>query len=300
MTAAIFALAENRVAAGDLAGALGVPLVELLVHRFPDGEIKLTLGGVAETAILHVSLDRPNDKLFALLLASEALRRNGARRLVLVAPYLCYMRQDIAFHPLEAISQKVMGELLAPAFDRVVTVDAHLHRTARLSDVFPGIEADDFAATEVLAGRLAADGLDPATVIVGPDAESEGWVCALADRLGLAHAVGRKTRRGDRDVGIVFDAPERLAGRPVVLVDDVIASGGTILTAASVLAAAGVTTIDVVVTHALWPPEMDARFAAAGIRSLRSTDSVPHRSNAIALAPLLAEALRREIRPPAA
>ncbi len=299
MTAAIFALPENHAAAGDLAEALGLPLLDLRLHRFPDGEIKLTLGGAAETAILHVSLDRPGDKLFALLLASEALRRNGARRLVLVAPYLCYMRQDIAFHPLEAISQKVMGGLLAPAFDRVVTVDAHLHRTAHLSTVFPGIEAENLAATEVLANHLAAadgaDGLDPATVIVGPDAESEAWVGALADRLGLAHAVGRKTRRGDRDVGIVFDAPERLAGRPVVLVDDVIASGGTILTAAGVLAACGVTSIDVVVTHALWPPEMDARFAAAGIRSLRSTDAVPHRSNAIALAPLLAEALRREI-----
>ena len=69
------------------------------------------------------------EKLVALLLAVEALRRNGAKRLVLVAPYLCYMRQDIAFQPGEAISQKAIGGLLAGLVDRVITVDAHLHRT---------------------------------------------------------------------------------------------------------------------------------------------------------------------------
>lgn len=295
MTVAVFALPEHRAAAKELADALAVPALTLDRHDFPDGEFKLTLGGIADVAIVHMTLDRPNDKLVALLLASEALRRNGARRLVLVAPYLCYMRQDIAFHPLEAISQKVLGRLLAPAFDRIVTVDAHLHRTATLAAVFPGIEADDLTATGVLAEALVAAGVDPRSVIVGPDVESEPWVRSVADRLGLAHAVGRKTRRGDRDVAVVFDRPEEIAGCPVVLVDDVIASGGTLLTAAAALRAAGATSIDVVATHALWPPEMDARFAEAGIRSLRSTTSVPHPSNVVSLTPLLAAALRREV-----
>lgn len=295
MTAAVFTLAETGTEAEALAAALGVPVFGLALHRFPDGEIKLTLGGAAEVALLHLPLDRPNDKLVALALAAEALRRNGARRIVLVAPYLCYMRQDVAFTPLEAVSQKAIGRLIAGLVDRVVTVDAHLHRTRDIGLVFPGIAAENLAAMPVVAAALAADRLDPATVIVGPDVESEPLVSALADRLGLAHAVGRKTRHGDRAVEIAFADPAALAGRPALVIDDVVASGGTLVTVVEALRAAGATTVEAFVTHALFPPDGTARFAAAGIGRVRSTTSVPHPTNAVSLVPLLAEALRVEV-----
>lgn len=295
MTAAVFALAETRTEAEALAAALGVPVFGLDLHRFPDDEIGLTLGGSAEVALLHLPLDRPNDKLVALALASEALRRNGARRLVLVAPYLCYMRQDVAFTPLQAVSQKAIGRLIAGLVDRVVTVDAHLHRTRDIRLVFPGIEAENLSAMPVVAAALAADRLDPATVIVGPDVESEPLVAALAGRLGLAHAVGRKMRHGDRSVEIAFADPAALSRRPALVIDDVVSSGGTLVTVAEALRAAGATPVEAFVTHALFPPETAARFAAAGLTSIRSTTSVPHPSNAVSLVPLLAEALRAEI-----
>lgn len=295
MSAAIFTLAEARVPAGELAAALGVPLFELLVHRFPDGELRLTLGGAAETALLYVPLDRPGDKLLVVLMASEALRRNGARRIVLVAPYLCYMRQDVAFHPLEAISQKVMGAMLTPALDRVVTVDAHLHRTASLGTVFPGIDAENLTAWGVVAEVLAQERIDPRTVVVGPDVESGPLVADLAGRSGLGHAVGAKTRRGDRDVSIAFEDPGRLAGRPALIVDDVVSSGGTMIEVAEALGRAGATDIEAIVTHALHDAETAARFARAGIRRLRSSTSVPHPSNAISLTAMLARTLAREI-----
>jgi ribose-phosphate pyrophosphokinase len=113
-----------------LAARLGVAAAEISIHRFPDGELGATVAPPTPVTIIYASLDRPNEKLVALLFAVEALRRNGAKRLVLVAPYLCYMRQDIAFQPGEAISQKAIGGLLAGLVDRVITVDAHLHRTA--------------------------------------------------------------------------------------------------------------------------------------------------------------------------
>ena len=293
MTAVLQCLAA---AAGDgqrLAAQLGVPMHVIDVHRFPDGELKVTVGPAAATTILYMPLDAPNDKLLTLLFAAEALRRGGARRLVLVAPYLCYMRQDAAFHPGEAISQKVVGPLLARTFDRVVTVDAHLHRTHDIRDVFPGIDAEDLSAMPAIAETLIGT-LDPQTVVVGPDEESAPWVADLAGRLGLAHAVGRKTRAGDRSVSIAFAEPGRLTGRPVLLVDDIVSSGGTLVTCAKALAAAGAASIDCVVTHALFPPAMMREFERAGIRSLRSTTSVPHPTNAIRLDGLLAAALRKE------
>jgi ribose-phosphate pyrophosphokinase len=79
------------------------------------------------------------------------------------------------------------------------------------------------------------------------------------------------------------------------LVDDIVSSGGTLMACTRTLLAAGATTVDAIVTHALFAPELTAAFQRAGIRTLRSTNSVPHPTNAIALDAVLADALRREI-----
>jgi ribose-phosphate pyrophosphokinase len=291
---AIQSLPSGAADATRLAACLGVPMHEIGLHRFPDGELRVTVASAAATTILYLPLDRPNDKLLALLFAAEALRRDGARRLVLVAPYLCYMRQDAAFQPGEAISQKVVGPLLARTVDRVITVDAHLHRTKHIEDVFPGIEAEDLSAMPAMADALS--GIARETIVVGPDEESRPWVGDLAARLGLNAAVARKTRRSDRSVAIAFADPTLFKGRPALLVDDIVSSGGTLIACTKALAAAGATAIDAIITHALFPPEMTPDFLRAGLRSIRSTTSVPHPTNAIALDDILAAALRKEVR----
>jgi len=293
VSVALQCLSASAAAARRLAARLGLPLHEIETHRFPDSELRIRVEPAAATTIVFASLDQPNDKLLALLFASEALRRNGAARLVLVAPYLAYMRQDAAFHDGEAISQKVVGQLLAGAFDRVVTVDAHLHRTKTIGAVFPDAEADNLSAMPAIADVLH-DKIDPKTVVVGPDSESRPWVTDLARRLGLDCAVARKTRASDRSVSINFAEPTLFAERPALLIDDMVSSGATLIVGAKTLRAAGATTIDAVVTHALFASELTRALFDAGIRSLKSTDSVPHPSNAIMLDTVLAEALRKE------
>lgn len=278
-----------------LAARLGVPFHEIAIHPFPDGEMRVTVGAAASTTMIYASLDHPNDKLIALMFAAEALRRGGAKRLVLVAPYLCYMRQDAAFHEGEAISQKVIGALLSRYLDRIITVDAHLHRTPDIRAVFPGIESDNLSAMPAISDALRKGGLDPATVVAGPDAESRPWVSDLAGRLGLSHTVAQKTRRGDRSVAIAFQDPACIAGRPALIVDDIVSSGGTMIACAKALTAAGATTIDAVVTHALFPEQLGRDMIASGIRSIRSTHSVPHSTNAIVLDDLFVDALENEM-----
>jgi ribose-phosphate pyrophosphokinase len=264
------------------------------VHRFPDGELRVTVGPMAQTTIIYASLDQPNDKLLTLLFAAEALRRAGVQRLVLMAPYLCYMRQDTAFHEGEAISQRVVGRLIAEAFDRVITVDAHLHRTKNIEAVFVGIESENLSAMPAIADFLLADKFESSTIVAGPDAESEPWVRDLARRLKADFAVAQKTRHGDRSVEMSFANQKMFVGRPVVLVDDIVSSGGTILACTKALLAAGAGPVDAVITHALFPPEMVGAFKAAGLRSIRSTHSVPHPTNAIELDAMFAEVLRNE------
>jgi ribose-phosphate pyrophosphokinase len=295
MSIVIHSLPSSSRDAAGLAARLGVPLHEIAIHAFPDGEIRVTVGPASATTIIYASLDRPNDKLVALMFAAEALRRGGARRLVLVAPYLCYMRQDAAFHEGEAVSQKVIGPLLAQCVDRVVTVDAHLHRTPDITAVFPGIQSDNLSAMPAISDTLRKTGLDPTTIVAGPDAESLPWVSDLAARLDLPYVVARKTRRGDHSVAIEFQDRACIAGRPALIVDDVVSSGGTIVTCAKALTSAGATVVDAVVTHALFPEAACSEMISAGIRSIRSTQSVPHFTNAIALDELLADALKGEL-----
>jgi ribose-phosphate pyrophosphokinase len=273
-----------------LAEALQAPWEPVGVHRFPDGESKVTLPpAVARHVILCRSLDRPNDKLIELILAAATARRLGARELTLVAPYLCYMRQDAEFHPGEAVSQRIIGGLLAEHFEGVITVDPHLHRTPRLAEAVPTRRALALSAAtaigEFLAGRVTRP------FLLGPDGESAQWVRAVAEPGGLDYAVAQKQRLSDHDVQITLPAAD-MRGREVVLIDDVASTGRTLAAAAEQAYAAGAAAVHVLVTHALLVGDAWARLERAGVRGFWSTDSVAHASNVIELAPLLASSVR--------
>jgi ribose-phosphate pyrophosphokinase len=270
--------------------ASGLPVQRIVRHRFPDGELKLTLPPRLgpEVSILR-SLHHPNEKLVELVLAARAARELGAREVTLIAPYLAYMRQDSAFAPGEVVSQKVIGRMLAELFDAVVTVDPHLHRVATLAEAVPDIRAVALSAAPLIGHFVAMRGREP--MLVGPDAESAQWVHVAATCNGLPWTVCRKTRHGDTDVDVQLPAGQ-VAGREVVLVDDVASSGHTLAAAARILLEAGAARVDAVVTHAVLAPEAGATLRRAGISEFWSTDTVPHESNALSVVPLIADALR--------
>lgn len=284
---------ETRFA-HSLATAAGIELRTVARHRFPDGEIKLTLPTqLAERVVLLRTLDHPNEKLVELLLAAQAARALGARDLTLVAPYLAYMRQDAAFAPGEAVSQRIVGSFLAGLFDAVVTVDPHLHRTETLAQAVPVRRAIALSAAPLIGRFIAQQGLRP--LLLGPDGESAQWVAQAAAAGGFDYAVGRKMRRGDRDVDIELPAVE-LQGRHVVLVDDVASTGRTLARAAQAAYAAGAARVDAAVTHALFVGDALEALAGASVREIWSTDSIAHPSNRIALAPAIAQAIAANAR----
>jgi ribose-phosphate pyrophosphokinase len=259
------------------------------IHRFPDGESKVTLPQrVPRRVILVRSLDHPNDKLVELLLASATLRAQGVRHITLIAPYLCYMRQDIAFHPGEAVSQRIVGAYLGGVCDALLTVDPHLHRIRQLSEAVPVRPAVALTAAPLMS-RFLAERLER-PLLLGPDAESRQWVAAVAEPGGLGYQVATKTRLGDHQVRIQVPAGA-WRGREIVIVDDVASTGQTIATAARQLKAAGAGPVHTFVTHPLFVDDALARLREAGVAQIWSTDSIPHQSNALSLSPLLAQAV---------
>ena len=274
-----------------LAEAAGLPFTILDIHHFPDGESKVTLPGILPRHIILVrSLDHPNDKLVELILAAAGARKLGADKVCLVAPYLCYMRQDKAFHAGEVVSQPIIGACLAAHFDALLTVDAHLHRVHALSDAVPVEPAINLTATDPMAHFLQNKVKNP--FLVGPDGESEQWVAAIAAHYGFDYAVANKERLGDREVKISM--PDcGYAGRHLVLVDDVASTGKTLAEAARLLQAHKPASISVLVTHALFVGNALGELREAGVANIWSCDAIPHETNAVPLAPLLAGELNR-------
>lgn len=294
MNAAVCAFEEDAAPAGRLAQALGAPLSAVALHRFPDGEgLPRVISPAAPTVLLYRGLAHPDAKLMPLLLAADALRRAGARRIVLVAPYMPYLRQDEVFAPGQSLSRDVWGGLVGPAFDRIVTVEPHLHRTHDLGPVFAGRPVTVISAAALLARAIGQEG---APLIVGPDAESEPWTAKVAQALATDHLVLTKHRLGDRAVELVLPAAAQVSGRRVALVDDICSSGGTLEAAIRALSARGASVIEAALVHALFDAEAEARLRRAGARRVVSTDSCEHPTNAIALAATLAQALQEETR----
>lgn len=277
-----------------LAAALGCPSYPVHIHKFPDGESLVKVENGAQVTFLYASLDHPNDKLINLIFAAQALRENGAERIVLVCPYLCYMRQDKAFHVGEAVSQLVIGKLLSVYFDRIVTVDPHLHRVLSLDAIFPRLETDVLSATGLIAEAILVDTDMKGAYLIGPDGESGQWVGAIAKKTGHSMLLAEKVRSGDRDVKITLSGIEQVQGHPAIIIDDMISSGTTVRHCTELLVHAGACRIEVIAVHALCQAEDLSRMYAAGIARVRSSDSVLHRTNSISLARLLADALIKE------
>lgn len=279
----------NEGFARNLAEAGGGEIGAVETRRFPDGETYLRLiSPVAGRAIdLVATLAGPDPDFLRLAFAADAARAQGAVRVRLVAPYLAYMRQDKAFRPGEAVTSDTFARLVSSLFDGLVTVDPHLHRRAALTDLYT-IPAVAVQAAPALADWIAAEVSRP--LLIGPDSESAQWVQAIAERISAPWAVMEKTRRGDFDVSV--DLPD-LAGHAIctpVLIDDIVSSGRTLVAAAELLTSRSMARPVCAVVHALFAGDAFARLRAVAARVV-SCDSVPHPSNAIPLAPLVAAAL---------
>lgn len=260
------------------------------VHTFPDGESRVRVASAVEDqdVVLVATLDRPDAKFLPLAFALGAIRRLGARRIRLVAPYLCYLRQDRAFAIGEAVSADVMATLLSGLCDALITVDPHLHRIATLDEIF-SVPTRAVHAAPAISAWILENVHDP--LIIGPDGESAQWAEEVARGAGAPSIVLQKHRRGDRDVEVTAPDLHLWTGRTPVLVDDIVSTARTMGAATRHLRAAGAPPPFCVVVHALFAAGAAEELAAAGAGRIVSCNTVSHATNAIDVAPLVATAI---------
>jgi len=290
----VFALPGNAPAAAALCSALAATAGAAVVRRFPDGEsyVRLETEVRGRAVVLVCTLDRPDDKLVPLMLLAAAARDNGAASVGLVAPYLAYMRQDKQFHPGETVSARHVAGWLSGAFDWLVTVDPHLHRIARLEEVY-SIPGSVVHAADSIAAWLRARG--EKTVLIGPDEESAQWVADVAQRAQRPFIVLEKTRRGDRDVSVSVPDVARWRDHVPVLVDDIISTARTMIETVRQVRAAGLQAPWCIGVHAVFAQDAYADLQAAGAGKVVTCDTIVHPSNDIAVMPDVAAAVRTRV-----
>jgi len=294
----VLALPGAATLAAQLASRLHCEWSELALHRFPDGEtlVRLVPPVHGRCVVLAGSLHQPDEKTLPLIFAADAARELGASQVGLVAPYLAYMRQDARFHSGEAVTSRSYARLLSCSLDFLVTVDPHLHRWRSLADLYP-IRTEVVASAPLVARWLTRH--VPDALLVGPDEESEQWVSGVAALAGVPWTIMGKQRRGDHDVVVKLAGRRDWKGRTPVLLDDIVSTGNTLLAASRALGDAGLAPAVCIAVHALFEQDTARRLRDAGFAQIVSCDSVPHETNAIRLAPLLAKALRTVARPEA-
>ncbi|MDR3649176.1 MAG: ribose-phosphate pyrophosphokinase [Acidimicrobiales bacterium] len=277
MDMALLAGSGNPSLAGAVAGHLGIDTTRCTTERFPDGEAHVAVGPVQGRDVYVVQPTGPpaDQHLMELLLIADACRRAGGSRLTAVIPYFGYARHDRRTHPGEAVGARVVGDLLATVgIDRALVVDPHTEALEALCSV----PLDVISAQPILAQALRP-GVLPNAVVVAPDEGALKLADRYATELGLPLAFVRKRRLSGETVS-VGEVVGDVQGRQVVLVDDMVSTGGTIAGAiAAVLDRGSVSGVLVAATHGLLVGPIAARLRGLPIDGLFVTNTLPPHSD---------------------
>lgn len=282
----ILPMPGNEAIAESIARKLDVACGVVDWRRFPDEESYIRIVSDVRGADVDVvcTLAHPDPQFLSLVFLAETARELGAASVRLIAPYLAYMRQDVRFNDGEAISSIHFASLLSRYFDGITTIDPHLHRIGSLDEIF-SIPTRVVSASTAIADWIVDRIERP--VLIGPDQESEQWIAAIAARAKAPYLVAHKTRLGDRRVLVELPDVSPWHGHLPVLVDDIISSGGTMLSAAHHLVDAGLGKPCCIVVHPLFAKGAFEAMQQATSQVV-STDTVAHVSNAIGVAEILA------------
>ncbi|MDD3893535.1 MAG: ribose-phosphate pyrophosphokinase, partial [Syntrophomonadaceae bacterium] len=288
----------NPCLASDIAKYLGIPVGDALVSRFSDGEISCAINesvrGV-DVFVVQPTCAPVNDNLMELLIMIDAFRRASAARINAVIPYYGYGRQDRKTRARDPITAKLVSNLLVEAgAERVVAIDLHANQIQGFFD----IPVDHLLGVPTLAEYMKSKvGDDP--VVLSPDVGGVTRARDLAAKIGASLAIIDK-RRPAPNVSEVMNVIGDVEGRTVIIVDDIIDTAGTLVSAAKVMLEKGAKEVYGCCTHPVFSGPALERLAASPLKEIIITNTIPHiaaqkisKIKVLSVAPLIGEAILR-------
>lgn len=287
MTPIFFDFPQPTILGSRLKQKLQAQAAEFLIKPFPDGEtyLRILSNVKGKNIVIHATLFQPNDWILNLIFLADGLRAQGAKSIGLVAPYLSYMRQDKIFHPGEVLTSKTFSSLLSHYFDYMITVDPHLHRYHSLDEIYT-IPTTVVQAAPLLSQWIQDHVSDP--FLIGPDQESAQWVEEIAGV--YPYVILEKVRHSGTHVEITWPETLNFQEKTIVLVDDIISSGETMI---QVLRKVKKNAPICLALHPLFAGKAYQKLRAEGARQIVTCNSIPHPSNQIDLTPLLIPPLKK-------
>ncbi len=294
----IFTGNANPTLAQAVADELGIPLGDILVGRFSDGEVRVQIRENvrgADVFIIQPTCPPVNENLMELLIMIDAFKRASAAKVVAVIPYYGYARQDRKVRPREPISAKLVANLLTVAgADRILSIDLHAGQIQGFFD----IPVDNLPAGPLLARYLRDKGLsNENVVVVSPDVGGVERATLFARMIQGGLAIFAKHRpdvNKSEMVAIIGD----VKGKRAILVDDIVDTAGTITQAAAALIEEGAAEVYACCTHPVLSGPAVERLKESPIKELVVTDTIPlppekqfDRLKVLSIAPLLAKAI---------
>lgn len=287
----LFSFPGNETIGHAVAMQTGMEQGEWVVRHFPDGEsyVRVISPVAQKEVIIYCSLHHPDEKIIPLYFLCRAMRENGAVKIVLMAPYLPYLRQDKLFKPGETISSKHFANLISTMVDEVITIEPHLHRWHELSEIYV-VPCRVLHVTELVGDYLLQHVSAP--VLIGPDAESEQWVSNIARYVNAPFLILNKERMSDNRVKVNMPGISEFGEKTPVLLDDIISTAHTMMETMAGLRKSGFSDPVCIGVHAIFSGYSYDELKHAHAMEIVTCNTILHPSNKIDITPILVEALK--------
>ncbi len=295
----LFGGTSNTELTAKICQHLQIPQGKAVVQAFSDGEIMVEIGENVrgrDVFVVQSTCSPVNHNLMELLVIIDALKRASAWRITTVLPYYGYARQDTKVLPRVPISAKLVADLITVAGGhRVICLDLHANQIQG----FFNIPVDNLFAAPVLLEYIRLH-FNNDLVIVSPDAGGVERARAFAKRLKASLAIIDKRRDEGQKVKAMHIIGE-VEGKPAIILDDMVDTGGTLTEAAKALAENGAASINACCTHPVLSGSAVERIEESDIENLIVTDSIPLKPEAeackkikvLTVSKLLGEAIKR-------
>jgi ribose-phosphate pyrophosphokinase len=301
----VFAGSGNPELSEEIAANLRVPLGDIKLSRFANGELYCRYGESvrgADVFIVQSFCDPINDRIMEQLIMIDAAKRASAKRITAVCPFYGYSRQDRKAEGREPITARLVADMLTVAgADRVVTVDLHTGQIQGFFD-FP---VDHLTAVPLLASHIAGDlDTEHGVTVVSPDAGGGKLARRFQNCLEEHHVeaalafIDKRRPKGTHNVAVATEVVGEVAGRQCLLVDDIIDTAGTVVSAAELLTDRGAHSVSIVATHGILSGPAVDRLKNGPVREVVLTNTLPIPSEKhfdalqiISIAPIVAEAI---------